>query len=51
MGDIDDRGMIYNNVEICITNKCEIRVNKINIDEWSYEEGGKRLGPRRRGRI
>ena len=38
MGDIDDRGMIYNNVEICITNMFEIRVNKINVDK-----GGKGL--------
>lgn len=38
MRDIDDRGVIYNNVKICITNKCKIRVNKINIDKWGNEK-------------
>ena len=28
---INDRSTVYNNVEICVANKCEIRVNKINF--------------------
>ena len=50
MGVINDRSIVYNNVEICIANKCEIRVNKIDtikrseivLSNWFRREGNKR---------
>lgn len=40
MRSIRDRGIICNNVKICVANECEVRVNKVNISEGDKGIGG-----------